>query len=147
AQGGRDGSRRRAHSRRRQDSWRCVILPLPGGGGLGAIRRLAPPPAGGGGLGWGQGRSDAAGVASFRHGSVKRPSTPLRYPPAMRLPHRIAAIAALSFLFASAAHAVTVGAVEILGLDEDMTNNVRVSLSLVDAAGQEIGRASCRERV
>ncbi len=56
----------------------------------------------------------------------------------MRLPHRIAAIAALSFLFASAAHAVTVGAVEILGLDEDMTNNVRVSLSLVDAAGQEV---------
>src|SRR5690606_33450805 len=56
----------------------------------------------------------------------------------MRLPHRIATIAALSFLFAGAAHAVTVGAVEILGLDEDMTNNVRVSLSLVDAAGQEV---------
>ena len=56
----------------------------------------------------------------------------------MRLPHRIAAIAALSFLFAGAAHAVTVGAVEILGLDEDMENNVRVSLSLVDAAGQDV---------
>src|SRR5690606_284054 len=138
AGGGIETIRRLAPSRRRQDSKRYVILPLPACGGLEAIRRLAPSPACGGGLGWGQGRSDAAGVASFRHGSVKRPSTPLRYPPAMRLPHRIAAIAALSFLFASAAHAVTVGAVEILGLDEDMTNNVRVSLSLVDAAGQEV---------
>src|SRR5690606_32987416 len=87
AGGGIETIRRLAPSRRRQDSKRYVILPLPACGGLEAIRRLAPSPACGGGLGWGQGRSDAAGVASFRHGSVKRPSTPLRYPPAMRLPH------------------------------------------------------------
>ncbi|MGJ4803004.1 autotransporter assembly complex protein TamA [Luteimonas sp. SDU82] len=56
----------------------------------------------------------------------------------MRFPRRIAAIAALLFLPLGIAHAVTVGEVRILGLDEEMENNVRVSLSLVDAAGQEV---------
>lgn len=55
----------------------------------------------------------------------------------MRLPHRIA-IAALLFLSSGLAQAVTVGEVRILGLDEEMENNVRVSLSLVDAAGQDV---------
>ena len=56
----------------------------------------------------------------------------------MRLPHRIAALALLALLACGAAHAVTVGPVTIVGLDEEMEENVRVSLSLVDAAGQEV---------
>ncbi|MGJ4730303.1 autotransporter assembly complex protein TamA [Luteimonas sp. SDU101] len=56
----------------------------------------------------------------------------------MRFPRRIAAIAALLFLPLGIAHAVNVGEVRILGLDEEMENNVRVSLSLVDAAGQDV---------
>ncbi|MGY1408071.1 MULTISPECIES: autotransporter assembly complex protein TamA [unclassified Luteimonas] len=56
----------------------------------------------------------------------------------MRLPRRAAAIAVLLFLSLGTAQAVTVGEVKILGLDEEMANNVRVSLSLVDAAGQEV---------
>ena len=56
----------------------------------------------------------------------------------MRLPRRVAAIAVLVFLSLGTAHAVTVGEVRILGLDEEMENNVRGSLSLVDAAGQEV---------
>src|SRR5690606_20970446 len=70
--------------------------------------------------------------------SVNRSSTSLRYPPPMRLPRRVAAIAVLVFLSLGTAHAVTVGEVRILGLDEEMENNVRGSLSLVDAAGQEV---------
>src|SRR5690606_20879326 len=38
--------------------------------------------------------------------SVKRASTPLRYPPPMRLPRRVAAIAVLLFLSFGTAHAV-----------------------------------------
>src|SRR5690606_34453888 len=56
----------------------------------------------------------------------------------MRFPRRVAAIAVLLLLSFGTAHAVTVGEVRILGLDEEMENNVRVSLSLVDAAGQEV---------
>src|SRR5690606_19059026 len=70
--------------------------------------------------------------------SVKRPSTPLRYPAPMRIPRRIAATAVLFLLSLGTAHAVTVGEVAIIGLDEEMERNVRVSLSLVDAAGQEV---------
>ena len=48
-------------------------------------------------------------------------------------------IAAALCLFASgAARAVVVEKVDILGLDEEMTTNVRVSLSLVDAIGKEL---------
>src|SRR3546814_14956786 len=43
------------------------------------------------------------------------------------------------FLFAcGAAAAATVRSVEILGLDEAMTENVRASLSLVDAIGKDL---------
>src|SRR3546814_11791823 len=43
------------------------------------------------------------------------------------------------FLFAcGAAGAATVRSVEILGLDEAMTENVRASLSLVDAIGKDL---------
>ena len=56
----------------------------------------------------------------------------------MQLAHRVIATAALFLLTTGAARAVTVGPVEILGLDEEMTENVRVSLSLVDAAGKDV---------
>lgn len=59
-------------------------------------------------------------------------------PPALP---RIAAAAALLFvlLFASAtAGAATVRSVEIHGLDDGMTENVRVSLSLVEAIGKDV---------
>ena len=56
----------------------------------------------------------------------------------MRIPRRIAATAVLFLLSLGTAHAVTVGEVAIIGLDEEMERNVRVSLSLVDAAGQEV---------
>lgn len=55
----------------------------------------------------------------------------------MRLPHRIS-LAALCLFAAGAVQAVEVGPTTILGLDEEMTENVRVSLSLVDAAGQDV---------
>ncbi len=55
-------------------------------------------------------------------------------PPARRL----LAAACLSLAAAGAAHAATITAVEIDGLDEAMTTNVRVSLSLVDAIGREV---------
>ncbi len=55
----------------------------------------------------------------------------------MRLP--LPLIAAALCLFASGgARAVVVEKVEITGLDEEMTENVRVSLSLVDAIGKEL---------
>jgi len=56
----------------------------------------------------------------------------------MRLPHRILAAAALFLFAAGAARAAVVGNVEITGLDEEMTENVRVSLSLVDTIGKEV---------
>ena len=56
----------------------------------------------------------------------------------MRLPRRVAAVASALLFSSATAHAVTVGEVRILGLDEEMENNVRVSLSLVDAAGQDV---------
>jgi translocation and assembly module TamA len=55
----------------------------------------------------------------------------------MRLPCRLAAIAALS-LAAAGAQAARVGSVEIRGLDEEMAENVRVSLALVDAIGEDL---------
>jgi translocation and assembly module TamA len=55
-------------------------------------------------------------------------------PPALP---RIAAAALLLFA-CGAADAATVRAVEIHGLDEAMTENVRVSLSLVDAIGKDV---------
>ena len=56
----------------------------------------------------------------------------------MRLPRRVAAIVVLLLMSLGTAHAVTVGEVTILGLDEEMERNVRVSLSLAEAAGQEV---------
>lgn len=56
----------------------------------------------------------------------------------MRFPHRTFAVAALFLFAAGAAHAARVGAVDIRGLDEVMANNVRVSLSLVDAIGKDV---------
>src|SRR3546814_7036161 len=55
-------------------------------------------------------------------------------PPALP---RIAA-AAMFLLACGAVDAATVRSVEILGLDEAMTENVRVSLSLVDAIGKDL---------
>ncbi|MHB8911562.1 MAG: POTRA domain-containing protein, partial [Lysobacter sp.] len=55
----------------------------------------------------------------------------------MRFPLRTLA-AALILFAAGAAHAAKVSAVEIRGLDEPMTTNVRVALSLVDAIGKDV---------
>src|SRR5690606_15123378 len=49
-----------------------------------------------------------------------------------------AAAGVLLLLLAGNAHAASVAAVEIRGLDEDMEENVRTSLSLVDAIGSEV---------
>lgn len=54
----------------------------------------------------------------------------------MRFPRRLAAIALLST--GGAVHAVEVGSVEVRGLDEVATENVRLSLSLVDAVGSDV---------
>lgn len=51
---------------------------------------------------------------------------------------RLALVAVSSFAIAGAAQAAQVGKVEIHGLDEAMTQNVRVSLSLVDTIGKEV---------
>ena len=54
-------------------------------------------------------------------------------------PHPFANIAiALSFVLAGAAKAAVVQRVEIVGLDEAMTQNVRLSLSLVEAIGKDV---------
>ena len=55
----------------------------------------------------------------------------------MRFSHRTVAAALLLFA-AGAAHAAKVSTVDIRGLDEVMTNNVRISLSLVDAIGKDV---------
>jgi len=62
----------------------------------------------------------------------------LRYPAPMHRPRRFPAIVALFLLATGVAQAVEVGEVRILGLDEEMTENVRVSLALVDAIGGEV---------
>lgn len=55
------------------------------------------------------------------------------------MPVPLRTLAAALILFAAgAAHAAKVSAVEIRGLDEAMTNNVRVALSLVDAVGRDL---------
>ena len=56
---------------------------------------------------------------------------------AMRVPHLLAFAFAL-FLASGAARAATVARVDIRGLDEAMTENVRVSLSLTDAVGKKV---------
>jgi translocation and assembly module TamA len=54
-------------------------------------------------------------------------------------PHPFAtAVLALSLFAAGAARAAVVQRVEIVGLDEAMTRNVRLSLSLVEAIGQDV---------
>ncbi|WP_370565401.1 autotransporter assembly complex protein TamA [Luteimonas salinilitoris] len=56
-------------------------------------------------------------------------------PVVVRLPGILAFVLLLG---SGTAHAVQVGEVEIRGLDEAMTENVRVSLSLVDAVGKDV---------
>lgn len=55
----------------------------------------------------------------------------------MHLPHRTFA-AALCLFASGVAQAAQVGSVEVRGLDEEMTRNVRVSLSLVESTGREL---------
>src|SRR3546814_10485818 len=76
--------------------------------------------------------------ATANRRSVNRFLTGAGYAPRMppALP-RIAAAAMLLFACGTAG-AATVRSVEILGLDEAMTENVRVSLSLVDAIGKDL---------
>ena len=50
----------------------------------------------------------------------------------------IALAATLSLTAAGAAQAIQVGEVEIRGLDVEMEENVRVSLSLADMRGEDI---------
>lgn len=55
------------------------------------------------------------------------------------MPFRLRTLAAALVLFtAGAAHAARVDTVEIRGLDEAMTENVRLALSLVDAIGKDV---------
>ena len=56
----------------------------------------------------------------------------------MRPVPRLLAIAALCLAAAGVARAAVVQRVDIVGLDEAMTQNVRVSLSLVDAIGKDV---------
>ncbi len=56
----------------------------------------------------------------------------------MAFPPRTVAAALVLLVAAGTAHAGTVGSVEILGLDEPMTENVRLALSLVDAIGKDV---------
>ena len=66
-----------------------------------------------------------------------RTLTPRRYAGAMRLAPRLLAAAVL-FLPAVALQAAQVGRVDIVGLDEAMAANVRLSLSVVDALGRDL---------
>ncbi|MEN1971668.1 autotransporter assembly complex family protein [Luteimonas sp. MJ204] len=54
-------------------------------------------------------------------------------------PPRRALLAALLLAATGGAHAVSVSSVEVKGLDDEMEENVRTSLSLVDAIGDELG--------
>src|SRR5690606_40000682 len=69
---------------------------------------------------------------------VNRASTRPRYPSSMHPPRR-ALLAALLLAATGGAHAVSVSSVEVKGLDDEMEENVRTSLSLVDAIGDELG--------
>src|SRR5687768_6864498 len=60
------------------------------------------------------------------------------YPPPMRPVPRLLAAATLCLAAAFPAQAATVAKVDIVGLDETMTLNVRTSLSLVDAIGKDV---------
>src|SRR5687768_10728113 len=63
---------------------------------------------------------------------------PPGYPPPMRPVPRLLAAATLCLAAAFPAQAATVAKVDIVGLDETMTLNVRTSLSLVDAVGRDV---------
>jgi translocation and assembly module TamA len=63
--------------------------------------------------------------------------TPPRYPPGMRAP-RLLVFAFALCAAAGSAQAASVARVDIRGLDEAMTENVRVSLSLTDAIGHKL---------
>ena len=56
----------------------------------------------------------------------------------MRLPPTALAAAVLMLAATGPAQAAQVSRVDIVGLDEAMTENVRVALSLVDAIGDEL---------
>ena len=49
-----------------------------------------------------------------------------------------AAATLLLFAIAGSVHAASVSSVQVVGLDEEMEENVRTSLSLVDAIGSEV---------
>src|SRR5688500_11162758 len=68
---------------------------------------------------------------------VNRFLTSCGYPPRMPPAFRLVATAVVLFA-CGAAHAAKVERVDIQGLDEAMTENVRVSLSLVDAIGKDV---------
>ncbi|CAN5716236.1 autotransporter assembly complex family protein [soil metagenome] len=55
----------------------------------------------------------------------------------MLIPVRLLTLAAMA-LFAATAQAATVARVDVVGLDEDMTENVRVALSVIDAIGDDL---------
>ena len=55
------------------------------------------------------------------------------------LPPPRAILAILLLAIGGSAHAVSVSSVEVKGLDEEMEENVRASLSLVDAIGDDLG--------
>jgi translocation and assembly module TamA len=69
--------------------------------------------------------------------AMNGPQTSSGYPPAMLFP-RLFALAFLLLAAMGSAHAATVTRVDIGGLDEAMAQNVRDSLSLVDAIGKKL---------
>src|SRR5690606_29032527 len=87
------------------------------------------------------GRGGGAGAAvDLKAGraaaAVKGSCTLRRYPAAMPALPRAALL--LLFAMAGGAHAASISSVEIVGLDEEMEENVRTSLSLVDAIGSDV---------
>jgi len=60
------------------------------------------------------------------------------YPSGMRPVPRLLAATLVLFAVAGTAHAATISRVDIRGLDVAMTDNVRTSLSLVDAIGKDV---------
>ena len=83
----------------------------------------------------------------MRHG-YPRPMRGFPRPIATRVPVvGLQLLLAAGLFFAGHAHAATVTAVDVRGLDETMALNVRVSLSLVDAIGRDLsGRRLARLR-
>ena len=72
-------------------------------------------------------------------GAVNHALTSGGYAARMRTRLTTLAAAVLLLSTAGAAKAVVIERVDIVGLDEEMTENVRVSLALVDAIGRDVG--------